>query len=130
MDGMIGLSLLVVYSCSFLYLVVWINKAVSRFSYCADGDLAKAATSPSLLSLIAVAPMPLHFFGLIFWGLTDNPYHRNGEQPWIHAGDDIAMLVMLFVGFCLISTGWVLYQAGNLSAILRLRREAARNRKM
>jgi hypothetical protein len=126
---MIGFLFLVVYSCSLLYLVVWINKAVSKFSYCSDVDLEKVP-SPSVLSVIVLVPMPLHFFALICWGLTDNPYHRNGVEPWIHAGDDLAMLVFLLVGFCLVSAGWVLSQAGSLSATLRLRREATRERKM
>ena len=128
MFGMIAFSLLVLYSFSLVYLIVWVNKTVWKCSSCADSDLPTVAPWPSWVSLLVLAPMPLHFFALTCWGFMENPY-RGREGPWIRPGDDLAMLVLLLIGFCFASLGWVLYQSGRLSATLERRRADIEERK-
>ncbi len=123
MFGMIVFALLVVYSFSLAYLVVCVNKTVWKCSYCADSELSTASLWPSWVPLMFLTPMPLHFFALTFWGFTENPY-RGREGPRIRPGDDLAMLVILLIGFCFASLGWVLFQSGRLSAIVERRRAA------
>jgi hypothetical protein len=123
MSAMVSFLFLVLYSLNLAYLVVWVNKAVHKCSYCSDADLAANTTSPTFLSVLIVIVMSMHFFALTFWGFTDNPY-RGREGPWIHAGDDLAILVVLLIGFCLGSFGYFLFQLGKLVGIQERRRMA------
>ena len=121
MLDMISFVLLVLYSFNLVYLLVWVNKTVQEYSYCADANVPATTPSPSWISMLILLATIVHFIGLTFWGFTENPYHGR-EGPWIHPGDDLGILVLGLIGFCLASLGYVLFQLGKLSGTLERRR--------
>jgi hypothetical protein len=121
MWGMVSFMLLILYSLNVLYLVVWVNKTVQNCSYCADIGLPVTKPEPFWLSWLILLVTLVHFFALTFWGFSENPY-RGKDGPWIRPGDDLAMLVIFLIGFCLAGLGYFLYQLGKLSGTLERRR--------
>ena len=121
MLSVIPITLLILYSINLTYLIVWVNKTVQRYSCCADADVPQRTPSPLGLSQLIFVATLLHFFALTFWWFTDDPYRGRGG-PWLHPGDDLGLLVIGLIGFCLASIGYVLYQLGKVSGTLERRK--------
>lgn len=119
---MISLSLLILYSLNFAYLLFWVNKTVERCTCCADAKVPATVPAPSTLSQGIFFVMFIHFIVLAYWGFTENPW-LGPKGPWIHPGDALGLWVSMLIAFCLGSSGFVLYKLGKLSGIIERRNE-------
>jgi hypothetical protein len=116
---MIPFALLILYTLNLVYLLLWVNKTVRKCSQCAEADVPKLSPSPAPASMLILLVTFGHISALTFWGFTDNPYQK---RAWIHAGDNLGMLVFVLDGFCIPAIGYFLYQCGKLWGMLEGRR--------
>ena len=121
---MYSLSLLIIYSINFAYLLAWAKKEYWRALTCSNLDLLREQSrEPPIPSSILLLISGVNTIGWVFWGVTDNPYHT-GKVSYIQAGDDLAFPVGALVIFCSVSFGFLLYRFGQIQAVREQRRNS------
>jgi NADH:ubiquinone oxidoreductase subunit 5 (subunit L)/multisubunit Na+/H+ antiporter MnhA subunit len=107
---------------NFIYLVWWVKRAL----YKEYGFVQSEPPQPTKF-LGTISAILLIFWGLLlifiaFWGLTDNPNLEGRNKPWLRAGDEYAIYVLIILVVAVGLSYYLTFLLGEVSGIKEMKK--------
>jgi hypothetical protein len=111
---MLMVAFIVLVACLFNFLCLswWARCTLDKEYGFAKSGPPQSSKLLEIVSGILLVSWGVLLIGIAFWGLTDNPYLEGGGKPWLRAGDEYAIYVMLILAVAVGLSYYLTYRFG------------------